>query len=84
MKMNDPFVEEVRAARMKHTQKFHGDLKLICEDLRRIQREIPDRIVRGQPKRHVPIGWPGADQLGPAPSSHTTPRAGPHGAVQRR
>ena len=30
------------------------------------------------------IGWPGADQLGPAPSSHTTPRAGPHGAVQRR
>jgi len=52
--MNDPFVDEVRAARMKHTQKFNGNLKLICEDLRRIQREFPDRIVRGQPNRIVP------------------------------
>jgi hypothetical protein len=47
--MNDPIVEEVRAIRMKHTRKFQGDLKLICEDLRRVQAEFPKRVVRGQP-----------------------------------
>ena len=34
--MNDPIVEEVRRHRMEHTRKFGGDLKLICEDLRRM------------------------------------------------
>lgn len=52
--MNDPVVEEVRAARMKHTQKFHGNLKLICEDLRRSQSEYPERVVRGNPNRIHP------------------------------
>jgi len=37
--MNDPIVEEVRRHRMEHTRKFGGNLKLIGEDLRRIQRE---------------------------------------------
>jgi len=48
--MNDPIVDEVRANRMEHTRKFHGDLKLICEDLRKIQQEISHRVVRGTPK----------------------------------
>lgn len=52
--MNDPIVEEVRAARMKHTQNFHGDLKLICEDLRKSQSEYPERVVRGKPNRILP------------------------------
>lgn len=49
--MSDPIVEEIRANRMAHTQKFDGDLKLICEDLRRIQKEFPSRIVRGEARK---------------------------------
>ena len=44
--MNDPIVEEVRRYRMEHTRKFGGDLKRICEDLRRIQRESGCQVVR--------------------------------------
>jgi hypothetical protein len=47
---SDPIVEEVRRHRMEHTQKFGGDLKLICEDLRRIQRESGIQVVRRSPK----------------------------------
>ena len=46
--MNDPIVEEVRRHRMEHTRKFGGDLKLICEDLRRIQRESGCRSFVGR------------------------------------
>ncbi|MDA3874530.1 MAG: hypothetical protein PF795_11305 [Kiritimatiellae bacterium] len=52
--MNDPIVEEVRANRMAHTRKFNGNLKLICEYLRQIQQEFPQRIVQGAPKRILP------------------------------
>jgi hypothetical protein len=48
--MNDPIVEEVRRHRMEHTRNFGGDLKLICEDLRRIQRESGCQVVRRPPK----------------------------------
>jgi hypothetical protein len=48
--MIDPIVEEVRRHRMEHTQKFGGDLKLICDDLRRIQRESGGQVVRRSPK----------------------------------
>lgn len=47
--MNDPNVDEIRANRMAHTRKFNGDLALICEDLRKLQQEFPQRIVRGKP-----------------------------------
>ncbi|MBU4273659.1 MAG: hypothetical protein KKA28_17495 [Planctomycetes bacterium] len=53
--MNDPIVEEVRRHRMEHTRKFGGDLKLICEDLRRIQRESGCRVVRRPPKLLPPV-----------------------------
>ena len=53
--MNDPIVEEVRRHRMEHTRKFGGDLKLICEDLRHIQRESGCQVVRRPPKLLPPI-----------------------------
>jgi len=52
--MNDPIVEEVRRHRMEHTLKFGGDLKLICEDLRRIQQESGCQVVRRPPKLLAP------------------------------
>jgi hypothetical protein len=48
--VNDPIVEEVRQHRLEHTRKFGGDLKLICEDLRRIQRSSDYQVVRRPPK----------------------------------
>ena len=51
MKMSDPIVDEIRANRMAHTRNFNGDLKLICEDLRRIQQEFPNRVVCGLAKK---------------------------------
>jgi hypothetical protein len=48
--MKDPIVEEIRCFRMEHTRKFGGDMKLICEDLRRIQRETGCQVVRRPPK----------------------------------
>jgi hypothetical protein len=54
--MNDPIVSEVRRHRMEHTRKFGGDLKLICEDLRRIQRESGYQVVHRSPKLLPPVG----------------------------
>jgi hypothetical protein len=52
--MIDPIVEEVRRYRTEHTRKFGGDLKLICEDLRRIQRTNGYQVVRRPPKLITP------------------------------
>jgi hypothetical protein len=46
----DPIVEEVRRHRMEHTQYFGGNLNLICQDFRRIQRESGIQVVRRSPK----------------------------------
>lgn len=54
--MNDPIVEEVRRHRMEHTRRFGGDLNLICEDLRRLQRESGCKVIRRPPKRLAPTG----------------------------
>jgi hypothetical protein len=54
--MKDPIVEEVRRHRMEHTQKFGGDLKLICEDLRRIQQASGCKVVRRPPNLLAPRG----------------------------
>jgi hypothetical protein len=53
--MKDPIVAEVRKHRMEHTQQFHGDLHLICEDLRKIEAALSDRLVDPQPKRLPPM-----------------------------
>lgn len=49
--MKDPIVAEVRQHRMEHTKRFHGDLALICEDLRKREAVLGDRLVSLQPKR---------------------------------
>jgi hypothetical protein len=52
--MNDPIVDEVRHARMEHTQKFNYDLTSICQDLRSIQSKCGHKIVNLAPKRIQP------------------------------
>jgi hypothetical protein len=54
--MKDPIVAEVRQYRMEHTKRFHGDLALICEDLRKLEAGMGDRLVKPQPKRLRPSG----------------------------
>ncbi len=36
--MIDPVVEEVRAARRKHAERFNYDLHAICEDLKKMEK----------------------------------------------
>lgn len=59
--MNDPIVEEVRRYRMEHTRKFGGNLKLIFEDLRRLQDESGCQVVRRAPKL---LATPGGSEAG--------------------
>nr|VFJ55477.1 MAG: hypothetical protein BECKDK2373C_GA0170839_10492 [Candidatus Kentron sp. DK]VFJ57825.1 MAG: hypothetical protein BECKDK2373B_GA0170837_106836 [Candidatus Kentron sp. DK] len=49
--MKDPIVEEVRRYRMEHTRRFGFDLHRICEDLRRLEKDLGDRVVELQPRR---------------------------------
>jgi len=49
--MKDPFVDEVRSFRMEHTKQFHSDLHMICEDLRRFESSLGDRLVTLEPRR---------------------------------
>lgn len=52
--MKDPFVDEVRKARMAHTQQFNSNLHLICEDLRRFESTLGSRVVTLEPRRIQP------------------------------
>jgi len=52
--MKDPFVEEVRRFRMEHTERFHSDLHRICEDLRRFESSLGDRVVTLEPRKIRP------------------------------
>ena len=49
--MKDPFVAEVRKYRMQHTKQFDSNLHLICEDLRRFERSLGDRVVALGPRK---------------------------------
>ena len=51
MKTRDPILEEVRKARDEHARRFGYDLKRICADLRRIEKQSGRRVVRRNPKR---------------------------------
>jgi len=42
---NDPIVEEVRAARNAHAQKFNYDLKAIAADLKEQQKKSKRQVV---------------------------------------
>jgi hypothetical protein len=56
--MKAPIVAEVRRFRMEHTQRFNSDLALICEDLRKLEAGLRDRLVSPQPKRLRPASRP--------------------------
>jgi hypothetical protein len=59
--MRDPIVAEVRQYRMEHTKQFHSDLALICEDFRKLEAGLGDRLVSPQPKRLPPKREQNAD-----------------------
>ena len=54
--MKDPIVDEVRQARMEHTRRFGGDLHLICEDLRKKEAELGNRLVVRKPRKKSATG----------------------------
>jgi hypothetical protein len=58
--MKDPIVAEVRQHRMEHTKRFNSDLALICEDLRKLEAGLGDRLVKPEPKRLRPTSRPRA------------------------
>ncbi len=60
--MKDPIVAEVRQHRMEHTKRFHSDLALICEDLRKLEATLGDRLVATEPKRLRPTSGPAAER----------------------
>ncbi len=60
--MKDPIVAEVRQYRMEHTKRFNSDLALICEDLRKLEVTLGDRLVAPQPKRLPPASEAAAER----------------------
>jgi len=54
--MKDPFVSEVRKFRMEHTKQFNSDLHMICEDLRRFESSLGDRVVTIERRRAQATG----------------------------
>jgi hypothetical protein len=38
--MKDPIVAEVRKYRMEHTNKFHGDIHEICNDIKNLENKL--------------------------------------------
>jgi hypothetical protein len=52
--MKDPHVDEVRNFRREHTKQFNSDLRLICEDLRRFESSLGDRVVTLEPRKIQP------------------------------
>ena len=46
----DPIVEEVRRIRREYARQFDYDLHAIAADLRRHEREHPERVVTFPPK----------------------------------
>jgi hypothetical protein len=57
---DDPIVAEIRAIRKAHAEKFHNDPHLICEDIRRLEREssrtyvtLPPRPIKPEPTSDI-------------------------------
>ena len=48
---NDPIVDEIRRIRQEHTDTFRRDLRAICADLRRQERESGRQFVSYPPRR---------------------------------
>jgi len=47
----DPIVEEVRAARQRHSARFNHDLKAIVDDFKKKEAQLDRPIVSLAPKR---------------------------------
>lgn len=47
---DDPIVAEIRAIRKAHAEKFNNDPHLICEDIRRLERESGRTYVTREPR----------------------------------
>ena len=54
--VKDPIVNEVRKYRIEHTRQFNSDLHQICDDLRKFEATLGDRVVRLEPKTIRPRG----------------------------
>lgn len=52
--MRAPIVDEVRKHRIEHTRQLNSDLHQICEDLRKFESTLGDRIVTFEPKKTQP------------------------------
>jgi hypothetical protein len=48
--MKDPIVAEIRQYHMEHAKQFNYHLALICEDLRKLEGGLGDRLVSPQPR----------------------------------
>ena len=48
--MKDPIIEEIRRIREEHSKQFNYDLDAICEDYKKHQSKIKNRLVRLKPK----------------------------------
>jgi hypothetical protein len=51
MKASDPILEEIWKASDEHARRFKYDLKKICADLRRIEKQSGRRVITRRPKR---------------------------------
>ncbi|MHC4519802.1 MAG: hypothetical protein ACYTAS_14535 [Planctomycetota bacterium] len=51
MRTADPILEEIWKARHEHARRFDYDLKRICADLKRIEKESGRQVVTREPKR---------------------------------
>jgi len=51
MRTSDPILEEIWKARDEYARRFNYDMKKICADLRRIEKQSDRRVVTRKPKR---------------------------------
>ena len=65
----DPIVTEIRAIRKAHAEQFNNDPHLICEDIRRLERESGRTYVAMQPRQTEPEGTPHATTQSATPVS---------------
>ena len=59
VRASDPILEEVWKARDEHARRFNYDLKKICADLRRIEKQSGRRVVTRKPKRLLKVNTKG-------------------------
>jgi len=56
MKTSDPILEEIWKARDEHARRFGYDMKKICADLKRIEKQSGRRVVTRKPRRASTTG----------------------------